>query len=66
MHLFTEHKVKVFVYNQQVTDPLPQSFLERARKKRHSRGRRLRDHAEPGYHLSDMDAGRGERAATAR
>jgi zinc/manganese transport system substrate-binding protein len=30
--LFTGHKVKVFVYNQQVTDPLTQSFLNLARK----------------------------------
>ncbi len=30
--LFTGHKVKVFVYNQQVTDPLTQSFLALAKK----------------------------------
>lgn len=30
--LFDGHKVKVFIYNQQVTDSLTQSFLERARK----------------------------------
>ena len=30
--LFDGHKVKVFIYNQQVTDLLTQSFLERARK----------------------------------
>jgi zinc/manganese transport system substrate-binding protein len=30
--LFTKHKVKVFVYNQQVTDSLTQSFLATARK----------------------------------
>ena len=30
--LFTDHKVKVFVYNQQVTDALTQSFLNLARK----------------------------------
>ena len=29
-NLFTAHKVKVFVYNQQVTDPLTQSFLNLA------------------------------------
>jgi zinc/manganese transport system substrate-binding protein len=29
--LFAEHKVKVFVYNQQVTDSLTQSFLEAAK-----------------------------------
>jgi zinc/manganese transport system substrate-binding protein len=30
--LFTDHKVKVFVYNQQVTDTLTQSFLKLARE----------------------------------
>ena len=30
--LFTGHKVKVFVYNQQVTDPLTQSFLSLAKQ----------------------------------
>lgn len=30
--LFTDHRVKVFVYNQQVTDALTQSFLNLARK----------------------------------
>lgn len=30
--LFTDHKVKVFVYNQQVTDTLTQSFLALAKK----------------------------------
>ena len=30
--LFTDHKVKLFAYNQQVTDALTQSFLELARK----------------------------------
>jgi zinc/manganese transport system substrate-binding protein len=30
--LFTDHKVKVFVYNQQVTDPLTESFLALARE----------------------------------
>jgi zinc/manganese transport system substrate-binding protein len=30
--LFTGHKVKVFVYNQQVTDPLTASFLSLAKK----------------------------------
>lgn len=30
--LFTGHKVKIFVYNQQVTDPLTQSFLGLARR----------------------------------
>jgi zinc/manganese transport system substrate-binding protein len=30
--LFTKHKVKVFVYNQQVTDPLTLSFLNLAKQ----------------------------------
>ncbi len=30
--LFSDHRVKVFVYNQQVTDSLTQSFLSQARK----------------------------------
>ncbi|MFZ4834655.1 metal ABC transporter solute-binding protein, Zn/Mn family [Rouxiella sp. Mn2063] len=30
--LLSEHKIKVFVYNQQVTDPLTQSFLALAKK----------------------------------
>jgi zinc/manganese transport system substrate-binding protein len=30
--LFTAHKIKIFVYNQQVTDPLTASFLALARK----------------------------------
>ncbi len=30
--LFTGHKVKIFVYNQQVTDPLTQSFLSLAQQ----------------------------------
>jgi zinc/manganese transport system substrate-binding protein len=30
--LFSQHKVKVFVYNQQVTDSLTQSFIDDARK----------------------------------
>jgi zinc/manganese transport system substrate-binding protein len=31
-NLFKNHRVKVFVYNQQVTDPLTDSFLQLARK----------------------------------
>jgi zinc/manganese transport system substrate-binding protein len=30
--LFSDHKVKVFVYNQQVTDPLTETFLNEAKK----------------------------------
>ncbi len=35
--LFSQHKVKVFVYNQQVTDSLTESFLERRPRERASR-----------------------------
>jgi zinc/manganese transport system substrate-binding protein len=31
-NLFTQHKVKVFLYNQQVTDPITQSFLALAKR----------------------------------
>jgi len=31
-NLFADHRVKVFVYNQQVTDSLTQSFLQQAKK----------------------------------
>jgi len=30
--LFSEHKVRVFVYNQQVTDPVTRTFLQEARR----------------------------------
>ena len=45
--LFSGHKVKVFVYNQQVTDSLTESFRELALKRRHPGGRRVRDDAGP-------------------
>ena len=31
-NLFTRHKIKVFVYNQQVTDSITQSFLDLAKR----------------------------------
>ena len=43
--LFTQHKVKVFVYNQQVTDSLTESFIIAGAGERHPGGRRLRDDA---------------------
>ena len=38
----------MFVYNQQVTDSLTESFVADAHA-RHPGGRRLRDDADPGY-----------------
>ena len=60
--LFSEHKVRVFVYNQQVTDPVTRTFLQEAAV-RHSGGRRVRDHADAGIPLPVVDAGRGQRPA---
>ena len=45
--LFTQHKVKVFVYNQQVTDSLTESFISLAQSEWHPGGGRLRDDAGP-------------------
>ena len=45
--LFSGHKVKVFVYNQQVTDSLTESFVTGRQAQRHPGGRRLRDDADP-------------------
>ena len=43
--LLTGHKVKVLVYNQQVTDSLTQSFIQLAQAQRHPGRRRVRDDA---------------------
>ncbi len=60
-NLFKDHKVKVFLYNQQVTDTLTQSFLAGGRQvPRPGRGR-LRDDAHR-LQLPVVDAGRGRRA----
>ena len=64
--LFAQHKVKVFVYNQQVTDSLTASFLAAAHSGRHPGGRRVRDHADAGVQLPVLDAGRGACAAARR
>jgi zinc/manganese transport system substrate-binding protein len=48
--LFTDHKVKIFVYNQQVTDPLTQSFLALARQNRIPIVGVYETMPEPGYH----------------
>ena len=43
--LFTGRKVKVFVYNQQVTDSLTESFIPLAQGERHPGRGRVRDDA---------------------
>ena len=57
--LFTGHKVKVFLYNQQVTDSMTQSFLELCQEERDTGGRRVRDDADARLRLPVLDAGRG-------
>ena len=59
--LFTQHKVKVFLYNQQVTDSLTESYIKPGERERHPGRRRLRDHADPRLHLPVLDARRGQR-----
>ena len=44
---FTQHKVKVFAYNQQVTDSLTTSIRRQCAQGRGAGGRRLRDDARP-------------------
>jgi len=48
--LFTEHKVKVFVYNQQVTDSLTESFISLARANGIPVVGVYETMPEPGYH----------------
>ena len=48
--LFTEHKVKVFVYNQQVTDSLTESFISLARASGIPVVGVYETMPEPGYH----------------
>jgi zinc/manganese transport system substrate-binding protein len=48
--LFTDHKVKMFVYNQQVTDPLTDSFLTLARQNGIPIVGVYETMPEPGYH----------------
>ena len=58
---FTKHVVKVFCYNQQVVDSLTTTIRQTAQVRRRARGRRLRDHADPGVRLPVLDGGRGDR-----
>ena len=62
---FTKHKVKVFCYNQQVVDSLTASIKQTAALGARARRRRLRDDADAGLRLPDLDArrGRGDPAA---
>ena len=46
--LFSGHKVKVFVYNQQVTDSLTETFVKAASPRGYSGRRRVRDDAHAG------------------
>jgi len=48
--LFTEHKVKAFVYNQQVTDSLTESFISLARENHIPVVGVYETMPEPGYH----------------
>jgi len=57
--LFTDHKVKVLLYNQQVTDPLTEVADYAGQPEPHPGGRRLRDDAGAGIRLPDLDADRG-------
>ncbi len=58
---FTDHRVKVFCYNQQVVDTLTASIRQTARQRRRADRGRVRDHADPGLQLSILDARRGQR-----
>ncbi len=63
--LFSGHKVKVFLYNQQVTDSLTSSFLAAA----HRRGSRWSGCTRPcraGLRLPVLDDGRDDRAGAGR
>jgi zinc/manganese transport system substrate-binding protein len=51
--LFTGHKVKIFVYNQQVTDPLTASFLALAQKNGVPVVGVYETMPAPGYHYQD-------------
>ena len=64
--LFTGHKVKVFLYNQQVTDTLTESFITLAQQQRNPGGGRLRDDAPAWFRLPVLDAGRSPGPAQRR
>ena len=64
--LFTQHKVRVFLYNQQVTDSLTAVVHLTGEGERRSRRGRLRDHAGAGLRLSVLDAGGDARSPAGR
>ena len=64
--LFTGHKVRVLLYNQQVTDTLTESFITLAEQKSHPGRRRVRDDAGARVRLPDLDARRGAGPAQRR
>ena len=55
---FTKHQVKVFCYNQQVTDSLDRRRSARPHKQPGAGGRRLRDDADARLRLPVVDDGR--------
>ena len=59
--LFTQHKVKVFVYNEQVVDSLTDSFRATAQKAGIPVVGVYETMPTPGLRLPDLDAGRGRR-----
>ena len=61
--LFSGHRVKVFLYNQQVTDSLTESFLAKARQGRDPGRRGVRDDADPGYDYQSWMLAEVQRAA---
>ena len=60
--LLSGNKVKVFAYNQQVTDALTKSFLDASKKAGIPVVERLRDDAHARLHLSVVDARGGRRS----
>ena len=63
--LFTQHKVKVFLYNQQVTDSLTESFIS-WRTPAASRSSASTRPCRPRLRLPVLDARRGQRPAQGR
>ena len=61
--LFSGHRVKVFLYNQQVTDSLTESFLAKAQQDGIPVVGVYETMPTPGLRLPVVDAGRGQRAA---
>ncbi len=61
--LFTGHKVKVFVYNQQVTDPLTESFLNLAKQNGIPIVGVYETMPEPGYNYQSWMPGGGDSLA---